>query len=120
MPRKQRPTDSSQRPTDDPEPLKEILARLFLSRGWGQRQDRLRLEEAWRQAVGEVAAEQTQLGALRRGVLEVLVRDAVLLQELAHFQKRQLVAALQQSLGPTRVTELRFRLGAWDTQKEAR
>ena len=30
-----------------PESLGEILSRLFTARGWGRRQDRLRLEEAW-------------------------------------------------------------------------
>ena len=30
-----------------PEALGEILSRLFAARGWGRRQDRLRLEQAW-------------------------------------------------------------------------
>ena len=34
-----------------PESLGEILSRLFTARGWGRRQDRLRLEEAWAAAV---------------------------------------------------------------------
>ncbi len=94
-----------------PEPLSEILARVFSARGWGQRQGRLRLEEAWREAVGPERAQQTQLGPLRHRVLEVVVRDPVLMQELSGFHKRRLVEALQQVLGLVRVTDIRFRLG---------
>ena len=94
-----------------PERLGEILSRLFAARGWGRRQDRLRLEEAWAAAVGPQAAEQTRVAGLRRGVLEVIVGNAVLLQELAHFQKRRLLEQLRRRLPGTPVTDLRFRAG---------
>jgi len=99
---------------EGPERLAEVLSRLFTVRGWGQRQDRLRLEEAWRQVVGEAVALKTAPGALRRGVLEVLVSDAVLFQELAGYEKRRILDSLQQVLGKTRVTAIRFRLGTAD------
>ena len=96
---------------EGPERLAEVLSRLFTSRGWGHRQDRVRLEVAWRQAVGEAAAAKTESGALRRGVLEVVVFEAVLFQELAGYQKRRILESLQKALGKTRVTDVRFRLG---------
>lgn len=95
-----------------PERLGEILARLFSSRAWGRRQEQLRLEEVWRLVAGPQAAAKTRLAGLRRGVLEVVVADPVLLQELAHFHRRRLSAALEARLGPGRVKEIRFRLGA--------
>jgi predicted nucleic acid-binding Zn ribbon protein len=98
---------------DAPEPLSEILARLFVARGWGARQDRLRLEKAWRAAVGAESSRRTQLGTLRRGVLEILVRDAVLLHELSHFRKRQLLQVFAEQLGQGWVRDLRFRLAHW-------
>jgi hypothetical protein len=96
-----------------PEPLAEVLARLFTARGWGRRQDRLRLEEAWDAAAAACGLEprQTQVGALRRGVLEVVVGNAVLLQELAHFHKRRLLEQLRGRLPGTPLTDLRFRAG---------
>jgi predicted nucleic acid-binding Zn ribbon protein len=96
-----------------PEPLKEILARLFTARGWGRRQDRLRLEEAWADALAAcgVAGGPTRVGALRRGVLEVMVGNTVLLQELANFHKRPLLEQLRRRLPGTTVTDLRFRAG---------
>ena len=96
-----------------PESLGEILSRLFTARGWGRRQDRLRLEEAWAAAVAAcgLAADQTRVAALRRGVLEVVVGSGVLLQELAHYHKRRLLEQLRQRLPGTTVTDLRFRAG---------
>src|SRR3954471_18638451 len=95
------------KPDPPPEPIKEVLARLFTARGWGRRQGRLHLERAWADAVREVCppgpagpdlAGQTRVGALRRGVLEVEVGNAVLLQELTHFYKRRLLEALRRRL----------------------
>ena len=94
-----------------PERLGEILSRLFVARGWGRQQERLRLEQAWAAAVGPEEATQTRVGSLRRGVLEVSVGNAVLLQELAHYQKRRLLEALRRQLPGTTITDLRFRMG---------
>src|SRR5262245_22728457 len=96
-----------------PELLKEILSRLFTARGWGRRQDRLRLEQAWADAMTAcgLEAEQTRVNGLRRGVLEVLVDNAVMLQELVHFHKRKLLEALRGNLAGTTIHDLRFRAG---------
>src|SRR6476619_2294027 len=94
-----------------PEPLKNVLAQLFTTRGWGAAQSRLHLEMAWRGIAGDEVARHTRLGALRRGVLEILVSESVLLHELSQFRKRALLHAMQERVGATRVLELRFRLG---------
>jgi predicted nucleic acid-binding Zn ribbon protein len=94
-----------------PELLGDILGRLFTTRGWGRRQERLRLEQAWAEAAGPEMAKHTRVGGLRRGVLEVMVSNAVLLQELAHYQKRRLLEALRGRLPGTTVTDLRFKAG---------
>jgi predicted nucleic acid-binding Zn ribbon protein len=94
-----------------PEKLGEILARVFTARGWGRRQGRLHLEKAWAEAAGPDFAAQTRVGALRRGVLEVVVGNAVLLQELAHYHKRRLLEDLRRRLPHTPVNDLRFRAG---------
>ena len=99
--------------TKGPEPLGEILSRLFAARGWGRRQGQLRLERAWEEAVGTAHAPCTRVAGLRRGVLEVEVNNGVLLQELAHFHKRRLLAELRQRLPGTTLTDLRFRAGTW-------
>ena len=101
-------------PDQGPELLGEVLCRLFTARGWGRRQGRLHLEKAWAEAVGPEHAAHTRVGALRRGVLEVVVDNAVLLQELAHFHKRRLLEALRPRLPRTPLTDLRFRAGVID------
>lgn len=99
-----------------PEPLSEILGRLFTARGWGRRQGRLHLERAWSEAAGSEFAKHTRVVALRRGVLEVEVANAVLLQELTHFHKKRLLQKLRGQLSNTTLNDLRFRAGAWHVE----
>ena len=94
-----------------PEPLGDILGRLFTARGWGRRQGRLHLEKVWAEAAGPDVAAHTRPGNLRRGVLEVIVDNAALLQELAHYHKRRLLEQLRGRLSGTPLTDLRFRAG---------
>lgn len=96
-----------------PETLGDILSRLFISRGWGRKSERLRLEAAWQAAIEPAWREATRVAGLRRGVLEVEVRTAALLQELSQFHRRRLLAALRQSLPGLTIADLRFRAGAW-------
>jgi predicted nucleic acid-binding Zn ribbon protein len=99
-----------------PEPVGEILGRLFAARGWGRRQGRLHLETAWAEVIGATGAQHTRIAGLRRGVLEVLVNNAVLLQELAHYQKRRLLEQLRGRLSGTPLNDLRFRAGTWKNE----
>lgn len=96
-----------------PENLADILGRLFTSRGWGRKNDRLRLESAWATAVGAELLNDTQVLGIRRGVLEVAVRNAVLLQELTQFHKRALLTKLRAALPGVTLTDLKFRAAAW-------
>src|SRR5438552_14358955 len=104
------------RPTPDqgPELLGEVLSRLFTARGWGRRQGRLHLENAWADAVGPEHARRSRVGNLRRGILEVEVDNAILLQELAHYHKRRLLQLLRGKLPGNTLTDIRFRAGTWD------
>src|SRR6478672_3080169 len=101
-------------PNRGPEDLKEILSRLFTAKGWGRRQGRLHLERAWAEVAGPEFAAQTRVEALRRGVLEIAVGNAVLLQELAQFHRRKLLEGLRRKLPDTPLTDLRFRAGVME------
>ena len=96
-----------------PENFAEILGRLFTARGWGRKNDRLRLEGAWAEAAGPELLPDTRVNGIRRGVLEVEVRNAVLLQELTQFHKRTLLGKLRKALVGVTVSALKFRAGAW-------
>jgi predicted nucleic acid-binding Zn ribbon protein len=69
------------------------------------------MESAWRAAAGDDVAQSTSLGTLRKGVLEVLVSDSVLLHELRQFRMDALLRGVQERVGRDRVRELRFKLG---------
>ena len=78
-----------------PRALSDILGELFTVRGYGRFLARQELEDAWNAAVGEPLCRQTQLGEVRRGVLNVTVSHPALLEELAAFRKPELLAALR-------------------------
>lgn len=96
-----------------PEPLSEILSRLFAARGWGRQQDRLRLERAWEAAVGAEYVVITRVAGFRRNVLEVEVKGAVPMQELSQFHKKKVLERLRKALTGVTIADLRFRAGAW-------
>lgn len=96
-----------------PENLADVLARLFAARGWGRKTERLMLEAAWEAVLDPSQRADTRLGSFRRGVLEVEVRNSVLLQELAQFHKRRLLAELRKRLTSQTITDLKFRAAAW-------
>jgi hypothetical protein len=99
------------KPDPAPEPIKEILARLFSARGWGRRQARLHLERAWFAAVGPEFEPRTRVLGLKRGIFEVELDSAVLSQELMHYHKRRLIEALRAQLPGQAIKELRFKVG---------
>ncbi len=100
-----------------PEPIKEIIARLFISRGWGRRQGNLQLEQAWEESIGPDHAQKTRIVGFRRGILEVEVANSILLQELVHFHKRKLLEQLRQRLPGKQLKDLRFRTGGWKSSE---
>ena len=96
-----------------PEKVGDVLGRLFTSRGWGRKNDRARLESAWADAAGAELGKATRLLGLKRGVLEVEVKGAVLMSELAQYHKRGLLAKLRKALPGVTLTDIKFRAGAW-------
>src|SRR5579883_3024171 len=92
--------------------LSEILGELFTVRGYGRFRARVELEQAWAAALGEPLCRQTELGEVRRGVLNVTVSHPALLEELAAFSKPRLLAALRSDASGTTIHDIRFRVGA--------
>lgn len=101
------------KPDPGPQKLAEVLSQVFTARGWGRRQARLHLEKAWEEAAGPDYLRHTRVLALRKGVLEVEVGNAILLQELASFHKRKLLEKLRGALPAEKITDLKFRTGSW-------
>ena len=99
-------------PNRGPRSLSDSLGELFTVRGYGRLWARQELENAWKTAVGEPYCRQTQLGEVRRGVLNVTVAHSALLEELVSFRKAALLAALRSGAPATAIHDIRFRVGA--------
>ena len=99
-------------PSRGPRSLSDILGELFTVRGYGRLWARQELEDAWNRAVGEPYCRQTQLGEVRRGVLNVTVAHSSLLEELVSFRKTSLLEALRSGAPATAIHDIRFRVGA--------
>jgi predicted nucleic acid-binding Zn ribbon protein len=89
----------------------EVLSQLLARRGFARLESGARLEQAWQAAAGSVISARSRVGGIRRGVLQVLVADSVLVQELT-FRKQELVERLRQQLPDDHIRDLRFRVGA--------
>jgi predicted nucleic acid-binding Zn ribbon protein len=94
-----------------PENLADVLAKLFTARGWGRKSERIRLEDAWSKTIGPEFGAETRVNSLRRGILEVEVRNPILMQELSQFHRKRLIAMMGSLLPGTAVKEIRFRAG---------
>lgn len=96
-----------------PQKISNILADLMARRGFARVQSTEAYEEAWRDAAGPLAAKYTQVGALKRGTLEVVVANSTLVQELT-FQKDAILHKLAAQLPDEKIRNLRFRVGTID------
>ncbi len=94
-----------------PQPIAEPLSRLLSRQGYAQQVGMEQRDQAWRQAVGQTLAEHTRVGRLRRGVLEVIVRNSAVMQQLV-FGKRQLLSRLAENAPGLTIRDCRFRVGA--------
>lgn len=94
-----------------PQRIGDILSELLARRGFGRVQSTAQYEAAWREVAGEMAAQFTRVGSLRRGALEIIVANSTLMQEFT-FQKATLLRAVQQALPDQGIKDLRFRVGA--------
>jgi predicted nucleic acid-binding Zn ribbon protein len=93
-----------------PKAVGDVLAELMARRGYARQQAAADYSAAWRQAAGELIAAHTRVGSVRRGALEVIVANSVLLQELT-FQKPNILSQLGRLLPQERIGNLRLRVG---------
>jgi hypothetical protein len=92
-----------------PKPMRDVLSQLLAKRGYAQ----IQTAAAWRQAVGDKLAGHTRPGNVRRGILEVLVRNSSVLQELS-FVKAKAVKTLTRLIPEQQIKGVRFRVGVID------
>lgn len=86
-----------------------VLNRLIVERGYAAEQANQVLHEEWAKAVGPMFTEQTKVGKVRNGVLQVLVSNHIVLTEL-DYRKTQILKQLQGSLPAYGLKNIRFHI----------
>lgn len=93
-----------------PRQIADILSELVARRGYARVQATASYSEAWRDAAGEMLCKYTRPGNIKRGVLEVVVANSILVQEIT-FQKPAILARLASLLPQEKIRDLRCRVG---------
>ena len=96
-----------------PQKMSDVLSQLLAKKGYAHVQTAAACTAAWQQAAGSRFGKDSRPGNVRRGVLEVLVRNSAVLQELT-FMKAQLIKQLIQLAPDQNVRDLKFRVGVID------
>jgi predicted nucleic acid-binding Zn ribbon protein len=93
-----------------PQRMADVMSGLLIRRGYAQAKSAAECDAAWQQAAGPELGQHTRAGQIRRGVLEVLVRNSAVAQELT-FRKKQLLKRLAELSPGRKIRDLRFWVG---------
>lgn len=93
-----------------PQKMADVLSNLFSKRGYARVIETSDLQDAWHAAAGPKLGGDSRPGLVKRGALEVLVRNSAVLQELT-FMKKKLVEKLQVSAAQHKIKDLKFKVG---------
>jgi hypothetical protein len=102
-----------QRKVPGPQRIADVVSRLMARTGYAHVETSNEWQAAVQQAVGKGMAKHCRAGRLRRGVLEITVRNSSVLQELS-FRKKALLIQLNGQVPDANVSDLRFRVGDLD------
>lgn len=94
----------------DPQKIGDVIADLMARRGYAQQEVQEECRLAWEEVAGTLA-KFSRATDVKRGVLQVVVSNSVVMQEMT-FRKQQLVEELQQALPEHSIKDLRFRIGS--------
>ena len=94
-----------------PKKIADVIGQVVTKKAYGRLLSDELLCGSWSAACGEEIARHTQVGPLRRGVLEIFVDNSTLLQDLT-FQKAAILSRLKQLQPGGNVRDLRFRAAA--------
>lgn len=93
-----------------PLPVDNIMTRMFTNTPIAQRLRESRIWVIWDEAVGKNVAAKARPEGFKNGVLTVAVCAAPWLQQL-NFMKREIIDALNRSLGAPLVTDIFLKAG---------
>ncbi len=90
-----------------------VISELLTRRGYARIQATNDWDTAWREVAGDKLAKHSRTGNIRRGVLNVFVRNSAVVQELT-FRKSQLIKQLAKLNPGQKIRDLRFQVGPID------
>lgn len=101
---------SRQRYFRRPKRSAEVLSQLMARKGYAQQETKNELETTWNEVVENRWQAKTKVGAIRSGILEIVVASSAVNQHL-EFQKKKLLAQMQLRLPKNNLKDLRFKVG---------
>jgi hypothetical protein len=105
-----RGASDGRRASGQPRSVGSVLARLMARTGYAREQSRGGLESAWTAAAPESLRGRSRPGAVRKGVLEVVVDHPLLVQEMG-FAKETVLERLRAAVPDEGIVDLRCRVG---------
>lgn len=98
--------------SSEPRPIGEAISELIRARGLARRNSDRQLSGVWSEVAGERIASATRVEGLKRGVLQVAVANAAMLNELVSFHRHNLLKSLKARDEKLKVRDIKFRLRA--------
>lgn len=88
----------------------EILPGVFKNLGLEVKMEEVRLHREWGEIVGEAVAGRSRPGAVRDGVLMIVVENNVWMHEI-RFHRKEIINRIGQKFPKLAVNEIRLELG---------
>jgi hypothetical protein len=103
-------TVAKRKPLERPVAVGQVLESVIRPGDWHTLEVRQQVRAVWEQAMPGRFRKQARLVDLKRHELWVEADSSALIQEL-QFLKPKILAALEESLGPGRIRDVRFKVG---------
>lgn len=91
-----------------PKRAADLVSHIITKRGLAAQQSSRKLQDLWDASVDMEIANNTIVGSIKRGQLEVVVSNSSMLQALS-FQKHDILKKIQSQMAD--IKNLRFRIG---------
>ena len=97
--------------------LAAVLKKVLKNKGWEKKVREHRVFEVWEDEVGGPIAENTMPKSVSRGVLFVIAKSSVWVQELT-LKKPEILKRLNQRLGGELIKDIKFAQGEITTKED--
>lgn len=100
----------NQRFSRRPKAIANVVNKIVVKRGFAETKCSAQLETVWQEVAGKQMAEQTRLGNVRKGVLDVFVKSSSAMQHYSML-KSTLVQNFKNKYPEAGIENIRFKIG---------